>query len=239
MTNQLHPSAWSSGSGDAATASQQFRADQLADADLAGAYARAVRAPGQPRLAWLCHLSGHCRRQRAGGAGASAVPRRTDLRSGEWLADVERRGAAVAILAALYGTTVVIGYCTSAFLGWFGLARRGLLSTALGAAADAAALVAAVACRLARALSACCLVLSLGKNRARAGAKLAAGRPRVAIAIEAGAVSQPVRDIGYFRAFGTRLRRRRYIYFRRSAAASAGFRLRLNGATKRPSLSIR
>ena len=36
----------------------------------------------------------------------------------------------VAILAGLYGTTVVIGYGTSAFLGWFGLARRGLLSTA-------------------------------------------------------------------------------------------------------------
>jgi len=39
-------------------------------------------------------------------------------------------GAPVAILAGLYGTTVVIGYGTSAFLGWFGLARRGLLSTA-------------------------------------------------------------------------------------------------------------
>ena len=36
----------------------------------------------------------------------------------------------VAILAALYGTTVVIGYLTSAFLGWLGLSRRGLLSTA-------------------------------------------------------------------------------------------------------------
>jgi cellulose synthase/poly-beta-1,6-N-acetylglucosamine synthase-like glycosyltransferase len=39
-------------------------------------------------------------------------------------------GATVTILAGLYGTTVVIGYGTSAFLGWFGLARRGLLSTA-------------------------------------------------------------------------------------------------------------
>ena len=38
--------------------------------------------------------------------------------------------ASVAILAALYGTTVVIGYLTSAFLGWLGLLRRGLLSTA-------------------------------------------------------------------------------------------------------------
>ena len=38
--------------------------------------------------------------------------------------------AAVAILAAVYGMTVVIGYLTSAFLGWLGLLRRGLLSTA-------------------------------------------------------------------------------------------------------------
>jgi hypothetical protein len=40
------------------------------------------------------------------------------------------RGVAVAVLAGLYGTSVVIGYCASAFLGWFGLLRRGLLSTA-------------------------------------------------------------------------------------------------------------
>lgn len=39
-------------------------------------------------------------------------------------------GALVPILAAIYGTTVIIGYLTSAFLGWLGLARRGLLSTA-------------------------------------------------------------------------------------------------------------
>ncbi len=36
---------------------------------------------------------------------------------------------AVVILAALYGTSVVIGYLTSAFLGWLGLMRRGLLAT--------------------------------------------------------------------------------------------------------------
>ena len=35
-----------------------------------------------------------------------------------------------AMLAALYGTTVVIGYLTSAFLGWLGLLRRGLPETA-------------------------------------------------------------------------------------------------------------
>ncbi len=37
-------------------------------------------------------------------------------------------GVAVALLTGLYGTTAVTGYLTSAFLGWRGLARRGLLS---------------------------------------------------------------------------------------------------------------
>src|SRR3989304_3726372 len=36
----------------------------------------------------------------------------------------------VVILAALYGTSVVVGYLISAFLGWLGLLRRGLLSSA-------------------------------------------------------------------------------------------------------------
>ncbi len=34
------------------------------------------------------------------------------------------------ILAAFYGASIVIGYLTSVFLGWIGLARRGLLSSA-------------------------------------------------------------------------------------------------------------
>jgi cellulose synthase/poly-beta-1,6-N-acetylglucosamine synthase-like glycosyltransferase len=38
--------------------------------------------------------------------------------------------ATVTIRAAVYGMTVVIGYLTSAFLGWLGLLRRGLLDTA-------------------------------------------------------------------------------------------------------------
>jgi hypothetical protein len=38
--------------------------------------------------------------------------------------------AAVAILGTLYSTTAIIGYFSSAFLGWLGLMRRGLLSTA-------------------------------------------------------------------------------------------------------------
>ncbi|MEJ2435369.1 MAG: hypothetical protein P8Y53_20285, partial [Pseudolabrys sp.] len=39
-------------------------------------------------------------------------------------------GAAVAIPAALYAASIVIGYLTSAFLGWVGLARRGLKDVA-------------------------------------------------------------------------------------------------------------
>jgi cellulose synthase/poly-beta-1,6-N-acetylglucosamine synthase-like glycosyltransferase len=39
-------------------------------------------------------------------------------------------GLAEAVLAALYGTSILIGYLTSAFLGWLGLSRRGLLGTA-------------------------------------------------------------------------------------------------------------
>jgi hypothetical protein len=38
--------------------------------------------------------------------------------------------AAVVILAVVYGMTAIIGYLTSAFVGWLGLARRGLLRTA-------------------------------------------------------------------------------------------------------------
>jgi hypothetical protein len=43
-----------------------------------------------------------------------------------------RRGdaAAVANIGALYGAIIVIGYLTSAFLGWLGLMRRGLLANA-------------------------------------------------------------------------------------------------------------
>ncbi|HZQ12171.1 MAG TPA: glycosyltransferase [Pseudolabrys sp.] len=37
---------------------------------------------------------------------------------------------AVAVFAAIYGASAVIGYLTSAFLGWLGLLRRGLMSTA-------------------------------------------------------------------------------------------------------------
>jgi cellulose synthase/poly-beta-1,6-N-acetylglucosamine synthase-like glycosyltransferase len=40
--------------------------------------------------------------------------------------------ATVAILGALYGSTAVIGYLSSAFLGWLGLMRRGLSGAAWG-----------------------------------------------------------------------------------------------------------
>ena len=38
--------------------------------------------------------------------------------------------ATAAILGAVYGTTVIVGYLASAFLGWLGLLRRGLWSMA-------------------------------------------------------------------------------------------------------------
>jgi cellulose synthase/poly-beta-1,6-N-acetylglucosamine synthase-like glycosyltransferase len=38
-------------------------------------------------------------------------------------------GLVGAVLAALYGTSILIGYLTSAFLGWLGLRRRGLSGT--------------------------------------------------------------------------------------------------------------
>ena len=85
--------------------------------------------------------------------------------------------ATVAILAGVYGVTAIVGYLTSAFLGWLGLLRRGLLSTGLGAVFDAAALAAAVAGCLARALSTRHRALCLGKDRARPGEKLAARPP--------------------------------------------------------------
>ena len=51
-------------------------------------------------------------------AAASGVP--------PWRGD----SMALAILAAFYGVTAAIGYLTSAFLGWLGLLRRGLSSSA-------------------------------------------------------------------------------------------------------------
>ncbi|MGH7880971.1 MAG: glycosyltransferase family 2 protein, partial [Candidatus Binataceae bacterium] len=56
------------------------------------------------------------------GALTYSVARGTPL----WRGD----SAPVAILVAFYGSTAVIGYLTSAFLGWLGLMRRGLLSSA-------------------------------------------------------------------------------------------------------------
>jgi len=38
--------------------------------------------------------------------------------------------AAITVVGAVYATTVIVGYLSSAFLGWLGLARRGLLASA-------------------------------------------------------------------------------------------------------------
>ena len=143
------------------------------------------------------------------------------------------------ILAGLYGATVVVGYLASAFLGWLGLARRGLLSIRLGAAADAAALAAAVARGLARALSAHRRALRWEKTEhGLAKSSRLANRTSQALSnlerylsrlLAAERTTKPAAaqavDI--------------HIYLRSSAAASSGRRLSLNGATKRPCLSIR
>ena len=101
------------------------------DADLAGAHASALPAVARSRSGGLLHLPTDRRRQCAGGAGASAVHGRVDLFGGERR---RRYGAATArptlFSAAVYGTTVIVGYLASAFLGWLGLLRRGLLSMA-------------------------------------------------------------------------------------------------------------
>jgi cellulose synthase/poly-beta-1,6-N-acetylglucosamine synthase-like glycosyltransferase len=84
-------------------------------------------------------------------------------------------------LTAIYGGNVLCGYIASAALGWLGLARRGLLI--MGAAVDATALAVVVAGGLARPLSARCVPLCLGKDRAWAGEEFAARRsngPRAA-----------------------------------------------------------
>ena len=79
-----------------------------------------------------------------------------------------------AIPGVLYATTLVAGYLASGLLGAVGLARRGLAATSLVAGADTAALGAALARGLARARPARARSLSLGEDRARAGAHLAA-----------------------------------------------------------------
>jgi hypothetical protein len=97
--------------------------------------------------------------------------------------------AAVAILAGVDGVTAIIG----SDVGLPRLARPGAPRPAvdrLGSAVDAAALAAAVARRLARALSTRSHALCLGKDRARPSEKLAAGRQFDAAAADAGAPPQ-------------------------------------------------
>ena len=61
-----------------------------------------------------------------GNALAALVPYSVASGAPLWRGD----SAAAAILATVYGVLVVVGYLTSAFLGWLGLLGRGLLSTA-------------------------------------------------------------------------------------------------------------
>ena len=100
------------------------------DADLAGAYAPAAPAFARTRAARLSRLPAHRRRQRAGGAGASPVRGGLiySVANGAplWRGD----NAAVVALARSTAPPPSIGYLTSAFLGWLGLMRRGLLPTA-------------------------------------------------------------------------------------------------------------
>lgn len=109
----------------------------------------------------------------------------------------------------------------------------------LGAAAHTTALAFIVTRSLARALSAHRLALQVGENRTRAGTKLAARQQRIAVLVPIGTASHATarrRPRGPTRPESGN---RGYIYFRSSAADSSGFRSSLNGATKRPCLSMR
>jgi hypothetical protein len=123
----------------------------------------------------------------------------------------------------------------SAFLGWLGLARRGLLSTAW-------VLILTPAHWLLLSLAAWLALYQVAvapyawektEHGLAKSSRRAANLTRSLLQLE--------RYLSHFE----RTRQpadaggRHYIYRRRSAAASAGLRLRLNGATKRPCLSIR
>ena len=74
--------------------------------------------------------------------------------------------------APIFATSLFSGYASTIVLDLIGLRRRGLLGSCLGARADAAALVPAVARRMARGVPAHLRSTALGKNRARAGEDL-------------------------------------------------------------------
>src|ERR1019366_10592453 len=144
--------------------------------DLAGAHAPAQPVAARYGPAGLSHLPAHRRRQCAGGAGASAVYRRTVLFGAGRCPDVARRWRDGCYPRG--GLRHDGGHRLSA-LGLPRLARPVAPQPAvdsLDTAIDAGALAAALAGSLARALSASCRALRLGKDRARAGQKLAASR---------------------------------------------------------------
>ena len=96
---------------------------------------------------------------------------------------------------ALYGTNVVIGYLTSAFLGWLGLRRRGLLGTAgvLMLTPLHWLLLSLAAWRALYQLD--LLTLCLGKDRAWFGEKFAPCRPHDALVARVGASSHGAQAI--------------------------------------------
>src|SRR5665647_2295965 len=160
---------------------------QRLDADLAGAYARAAQTAARSGAAGFSHVPAHCRRQRAGGAGASAVRRWTDLLwRGPWRAYVGRRrprrlDSHLALWRQRRDRIFHIGLPRLARAD----ASR-IIGDRLGAAVDAGALAAAVARGLARGLSAHRRALRLGQDRTRSGEKLAAGRQFDPVAVGAG-----------------------------------------------------
>ena len=82
--------------------------------------------------------------------------------------------------APVFAATLVAGYVSTIAIDLIGLRRRGLARSRLGAGADAALLVAALARRLARAVSASVRPAALGEDRARAGQDFATlGHARV------------------------------------------------------------
>ena len=147
------------------------------------------------------------------------------------------RGGSLAVtaLATLYGTSVVIGYLTSAFLGWLGLMRRGLLSTAwvllltplhwlLLSLAAWRALYQLIVAPYAWEKTEHGLAMSSRLNDAMTRSLLELERHLTELEMSGHlpAISGRTRDTSL-----------------KSAAAASGRRLRLKGATKRPCLSIR
>ena len=140
--------------------------------------------------AGISHLPAHRRRQRAGGAGASAVHGRADLFGSERRPDVARRQRD---RCHSRGALRHDGGDRLSDLGLPRLARPVAPRPAvdrLDPAVDAGALAAAVARGLARALSTRVRALRLGEDRAWPGENLAARRQSASLAAGTGAPAQ-------------------------------------------------